>query len=135
MSKIKSDFITNSSSSSFVVAIKNGTTLKDVEKYLKESVEEFVEETPEEYLKYTLEDFDIVVLRDGEDAKKEDMEKPLLKAFAKRLLGMVDYSIDIDDWKVTSEEFGNEDGYNFSSFMYYNLRVENNDKIKIKGFS
>lgn len=36
MGKVRSSFVTNSSSSSFVIAVRKGTTEDDLKKYLKE---------------------------------------------------------------------------------------------------
>ena len=110
--RFKSDFVTNSSSSSFVVAIKDGTEAKELAKLLKPSVAKFLRHIEDEYRGYKekfLEDFSDEV---------EAYDTPFELAIAKRLIQMALGGIKLPGWNVFGETWGDEDGTGFSFFMY-----------------
>lgn len=67
--KIRIDYVTNSSSSSFVVRVKNDTKISDIEKFIKEYEMDIIEandfyETPENTFKF-LQNYLIDILKHG----------------------------------------------------------------------
>jgi hypothetical protein len=123
--KIKTDFTTNSSSASFVVAIKNGTTERQIENSLGEQdLIDFVKDN-EPYI------------YEFEDNKGEPLETKV--SFAKQhialdLLNQVKGGLEIGGWKISAMEGGNEDGDLTGSYLYSGSNI-NSDFIKIKGFN
>lgn len=113
--KVKGDFITNSSSSSFVVALKVGKE-DDVRNFLKNYVESYMKDNPDELG----DEFDF-----DESLKLNEAVKSVLRWFGK--------SFEIDGWKVDSGECSNEEGGEWiSSFLYQEMPDVDNDFIKFK---
>ena len=108
MAKIRLGHVTNSSSSSFVIARKSKCTREEVinliiEKLYGDIIEEFQNKWMFKYL-----DDDIKVAIIQKDYNKA--VKLIANELCDRLLNS--YSeMDLGDWKVHAEEFGNEDGF------------------------
>lgn len=144
--KVRSNFVTNSSSSSFIVAKK-----KDVsEEELTEKVKETYLEKKEKFLKMLEE---AIEYWDIDDDIEDDYygEQALLKAYVSKDEEKIDEEFvkflvkkiqnifsdkwgapgELDSWQATVFEASNEDEDIFSLFMYDNPNIIENDIIKI----
>lgn len=124
--KIKSDFITNSSSSSFVVAVKTGTSQKLIEKLISESVKNWLLDANDDELEEVLGDINMY---GGENERLEKASE----YFAENIFD-TSYSLDVDGWKITSSEASNDGGL-VSNFMYAYLNHLDTEGVKTKSFN
>lgn len=110
--KIRSGFVTNSSSSSFVVLFR-----KDIEK------NDFENFTTEETLKTFTADWDM-----------EEIEIPLLKEnITDFLYSLYDNAkLQLDDYFITAVECSSEDGPTSDAFIYEYGHSLSSDKIKFE---
>jgi len=129
--RIKSDFITNSSSASFLVAIKHGTTKDALKEILAPSVKRYFDYSLNE--EYFMRDF-----RDETDLLKTApvTEEDLLDFIASSILGDVKSGMELGDWTAIAREYGSEDSGVFSNFMYsfFNARDANPEIIKVDSY-
>ena len=125
--KIRTDSVTNSSSSSYIIAKKSDCTKDDVIKNmgsLKQMVDDVLEYgyIPNDVLKFELQNPD-----------KSKAEMALKEFIADEILGE-DYEMELDGWSVVGGECSGEDGYILETFLYeYGNRVDS-EKIKIRTF-
>ena len=129
MAKIRLGHVTNSSSSSFVIARKSDIKKLDVVNLIIDKVSDYIKRE----LKY-IDDYDLKYLDD--ELKLLIIQKDYDKAvklianeLCDRLLDT--YSeMDLGDWKVHSEEFGNEDSfYDNLIYSYGYVLVSDNFKV------
>ena len=127
--KIRLSYVTNSSSSSFIIARKNNIKESDVVNLIIDKLSDYIERE----LK-NIDDYDLKYLDD--ELKVFIIQKDYNKAvklvaneLCDRLLDA--YSeMDLGDWKVHSEEFGNEDGfYDCLIYDYGHKLISDNFKV------
>lgn len=131
MTKCRLSHVTNSSSSSFIIARKNDTKESDVVNLIIDKLSNYIKRElkdieDEGYIFDYLDD-ELKVLIIQKDYDKA--VKLIANELCDRLLDA--YSeIDLDNWKVHAEEFGNEDGfYDNLIYSYGNILVSDNFKV------
>ena len=131
MTKIRCGFVTNSSSSSFVIARKNDIKESDLVNLIIEKLSDNIkiELKGIEYDSYIFNYLDdelkvLIIQKDYDKAIKliaNELCDILLDAYSE---------MDLGDWKVHSEEFGNEDGfYDCLIYDYGHKLVSDNFKV------
>lgn len=131
MAKIRCGFVTNSSSSSFVIARKGDIKESDVVNLIIDKLSNEIKKELNgiEYHEYIFDDLDdelkdLIIQKDYNKAIKL-----IANELCDRLLDT--YSeMDLGDWKVHSEKFGNEDDlYNCLIYDYGYKLVSDNFKV------
>lgn len=129
MAKIRLSYVTNSSSSSFIIARKNNIKESDVVNLIIDKLSDYIERELKNINDYDLKYLDdelkvFIIQNDYDKAVKliaNELCDKLLDAYSEMELG---------DWKVHAEEFGNEDGfYNNLIYSYGNILVSDNFKV------
>ena len=122
--KIRTGFVSNSSSSSFVIAVKKGTTKKDVVSILKKeystTIRDFMSDISYYYdLKKAIEEENQV--REKNMTKEETYEF-IIDFLADGLDWFIKddgkYGLEIGEWNIFADEFGTEDGDALGVFLY-----------------
>ena len=129
MAKIRVGFVTNSSSSSFIIARKSNIKESDVVNLIIENLSSYIKKELKSLDFYDLRYLDdelkvLIIQKDYDKAVKLIAEK-----LCDRLLDAY-YEMELGDWEVHAEEFGNEDGfYNNLIYSYGNILVSDNFKV------
>ena len=129
MTKIRQSFVTNSSSSSFIIARKNDVTESDVANLIIDKLSDYIKKELKSLdfydLRYLDDELKVLIIQKNYDKAV----KLIADKLCDRLLDA--YSeMDIGDWKVHAEEFGNKDGFYDNLIYYYgNILVSDNFKI------
>lgn len=127
--KVRLSHVTNSSSSSFIIARKNDVTESDVANLIIDKLSDYIKKELKSIDFYDLEYLDdelkvLIIQKDYDKAVKL-----IANELCDRLLDT--YSeMDLGDWKVHPEEFGNE--YSFYDnliYSYGNVLVSDNFKV------
>lgn len=129
MAKIRLGYVTNSSSSSFIIARKNNVKESDVTNLIIEKLSDYIERELKNIDDYDFKYLDdelkvLIIQKDYDKAVKliaDEICDKLLDTYSEMELG---------DWKVHSEEFGNEDEfYDNLIYSYGNILVSDNFKV------
>ena len=129
MTKVRQSFVTNSSSSSFIIAKRNNIRESDVVNLIIDKISDYIErelKNIDDYdFKYLDDELKVLIIQKDYDKAV----KLIANEICDRLLDT--YSeIDLGDWKVHSEEFGNENGfYDNLIYSYGNVLVSDNFKV------
>lgn len=129
MAKIRLGYVTNSSSSGFIIARKNNVKESDVVNLIIDKLSNYIErelKNIDDYdLKYLDDELKVLIIQKDYDKAV----KLIANELCDRLLDT--YSeMDLGDWKVHSEEFGNEDSfYDNLIYSYGNVLVSDNFKV------
>jgi hypothetical protein len=125
--KTRIGFVSNSSSSSFVLAIRNDCTLDDIKKEILKDKKSLIDFAAED-LEYMDESEDFKELED------EELYIALAETISKKFLNNFKTCINLDSWKVIALEAGSEDNPLLESYVYSYLSNLDTDKIKIESF-
>lgn len=124
--KIRNGFVSNSSSSSFVLARKKDITAKDIEKMLCEKYLQRIEKFFDNDFKYC--DVYNSLPYCDENISREQKVSHLITDIANDMyLHTKEYAgfgMDLDGWHITGAEYSNQDGWLVGMFMYYNPNIE-----------
>jgi hypothetical protein len=124
MAKYRFGFVSNSSSSSFIIARTKDCTQKDIETMLRNHLQE-------------VKDFvngDLEYCEDSNEFENLNTEEEKIELAIKKLaseFNNLSKDMTLDNWLVTAEEFGNESGNMLALFVYDCLYDCDDEKIKI----
>ena len=125
--KIRKGFVTNSSSSSFILAMRDDCTVDDVKGAIEGILLQALKE--DEYL---LEDAYYAIEKTDKSKSLEDNFNIILEYFVKSLFDRKKYyrGLEIDRWTITADDVSSDGGV-MDMFLYsYGHMFEDNDKIK-----
>lgn len=112
--KIRNGFVSNSSSSSFVIAVREDCEESDIEKW--------VDDNEDSIRGFLREEWDYVSSEIDEDgvAITGDQQFDLFKAYIiDELMGRKGFGMQLDDWSIVGGEFGTDySEYPFGVFLY-----------------
>jgi hypothetical protein len=130
--KIRDGFVSNSSSSSFVVAVRDDCTEEDIKKALLDKAEGAIYDFIEN-------DFDWVKINynDIGDLTEKALMDKILDILSVELLdnfhsNVYSNFLQIGEWKVASMYCSSEDGEMLCTFLYQHLGELISEKLKLK---
>jgi len=113
--KIRTDFVTNSSSSSFIIAVKAGVTEKEIKTFVDKHFNSVIDEMTDNFGNEPDEDVQTV---------RDELIERFMNASRDR------YGMKLDEWTVTAGEAHSED---FGASCVFHMSGEfNSPKIKFK---
>jgi hypothetical protein len=115
MAKIRMDFVTNSSSSSYIIALRNDYTSDEIKNILLEKYKDRIQDGIDDYNSYDDENYDF-----------EGIVQKLVDEF----INVCEYGINIDNWKVSATEYCNENGL-IDGIIYGYLGEIDSEKFKL----
>lgn len=126
--KIRTGFVSNSSSSSFVLAIRNDCTIENIKNEIlkdKESLITFVKDN----LEYVdLEEDDNLKTLEG-----DMLYDAIATRIAKDIFNNFNYTcMKLENWKISAAEWGTEGDDDLLGLYFYGVGRENIDTEKIK---
>ena len=107
--KYRADFVTNSSSSSFVIALKNGATLEDIQNALAKRKDDIMKEVA------------VYGIEEGPDA---------MLVLSKFIMEKAKRGFNVENWKISAFESHSENGDACSIFYRVGLSIDT-DILKI----
>ena len=132
--KIKTDFTTNSSSSSFVIAVKKGATRNDITDDLleknKSNLKAFINDAyGDGVASYMKEEFP-----NWQTMTEEEQLKTFAEHLAKGFLSPYGKPLELGEWNVSAMEGGSEDGgIDLGTFLYCQ-GISESDIVKARGY-
>ena len=127
--KTRTGFVSNSSSSSFVLAIRDDCTLEDIKNEILKDVDN-IKVFADEGLEYAEEASEFEELKGKKlyTAIADKVSQDILNEFT----GKYATFLHLDKWKVTAREYGNESEMLTSIFIYNHCGEIDTEKIKLK---
>lgn len=124
--KTRQGFVTNSSSSSFIIAKKKGITLEEVRDAVAPAVDDFKDLCKSLHGEGLDEMFEM-------ELGKADAGKQVADMVAEKIFGM-SASLTLDDWEVTGMETSNDTEDIVTIAMYECGSSIGNDKVEVSEF-
>jgi len=129
--KIRNDYVTNSSSSSFIIAKHKDCTEKTIYKTLLPVKKELISYLKDEYEYLDIPDELLNAIYKNDD---ELIGKLGLKFLAHEILesDFGEAAVEIDDWKIFAGQCSNESDDLLETFLYeYGYKINSNEYFKI----